>query len=81
MLSSDEVMSRLQTVIRRTFSDPGAVVTRDTVAADVKGWDSISHTSLILDIEDEFSVEFDVETMLDLQNVGELADAIMKTAP
>ncbi len=72
---SDEVMARVARVIRETFGDESLVVTRETIAEDVAGWDSLSHTIVVLAIGDEFGIELPPNTRA-FANVGELADTI-----
>ena len=65
-------------IIRRTFRCPGAVITRETTAMDIDGWDSLSHTGLMLEIEERFEIELPPERMFDLADVGELVDLIVQ---
>ena len=72
---SDPLIDRFAAVIVETFGDDDVVVTRETVAEDVSGWDSLSHTILILALEDEFGIKLPGEAK-GFANVGELVDAI-----
>lgn len=72
---TDSILSRIARVIGETFGDDSIVVTRETVAEDVPGWDSLSHTILILALEDEFGIQMPHDTQ-GFANVGELADTI-----
>jgi acyl carrier protein len=65
---SKDVMDRLAGLIRETFSQPKAKIDRNTLAEDIPGWDSLSHTILMLSVEDTVAYA----------NVGELADAIVR---
>ena len=64
-----EIMARLGEIFRDVFDDDGIVLSDSTTSADIDGWDSIMHITLIGEVESAFSV-------LSMQNVGELADAI-----
>ena len=55
--------------------DPHSI-SRATVAEDVDGWDSLSHTILILRLEKTLKVGIDDQTAQNAANVGELIDAI-----
>lgn len=65
---------KLAELIRETFSQPDAVIARETVAMDIPGWDSLSHTILMLTVEDAFAITLPDD--VSYANVGELADAI-----
>ena len=73
-------LERVATVMRGVFAlAPGQAVTRATNSADVDGWDSLSHSLLILGVEDEFGVDLPLDRTFELQNVGELVDLIDAT--
>jgi acyl carrier protein len=63
-------------VIRETFRCRSVAITRETTAMDVDGWDSLSHTALIMGIEQRLGVELPADRMFDLVDVGELIDLI-----
>ena len=48
----------------------------ETIAADVDGWDSHMHISLIDAVEEEFDIRFDMKTVVKMKNVGEMVDVI-----
>lgn len=70
-----DVLSRLTAVIHETFGDDSVEITRETIAEDVPGWDSLSHTILMLSIEDAFGVSIPAGSRA-FANVGELVDSI-----
>jgi acyl carrier protein len=73
---SKDVMDRLAGLIRETFSQPKAKINRDTLAEDIPGWDSLSHTILLLSVEEAFGAR--LPESVSYANVGELADAIAR---
>lgn len=46
------------------------------MARDVDGWDSLSHTNLILHVEREFKIKFNQRELLTFKNVGDLLRGI-----
>ena len=44
----------------------------ETLAAEIPGWDSLSHASVILAVEKAFGVRFSNLEVLKLNNVGDL---------
>ena len=69
-------MDELTSVFQQVFDDDELIVTRATSAADVEGWDSLTHVSLMLTIEKRFGIRFKSAQVASLKNVGELADLI-----
>ena len=49
-------------------------------AADIDGWDSLMHITLISAVEDEFGVSFNMRDVVKMKNVGDMADLIENEA-
>ena len=49
-----------------------------TVAQDVDGWDSLEHSNFLLHLESLFSIEFDLDELNYIENLGLLAECIEK---
>ncbi len=74
------IVERLNEVIRETFPAAGTITVGDTTtSADVEGWDSLSYSILIMNVEEAFGVELPVERIYELENVGALGDLIIAT--
>ena len=74
--AGEALFARVVAVVGAIFGVDAASVTPDTSSADVAGWDSLSYTMLLLQLEDEFSIEISPAKALELHNVGELAALI-----
>ena len=72
-----EVYSRLADVFRGVFYREVSLADA-TTAADVPGWDSLNHITLIGTVEDEFDVKFSMKDVVGMKNVGELVDKIIE---
>ena len=77
-MTREEVYERLNAVFQDVFDDPDLQVNDETTAADVVGWDSLIHITLIDSVEEEFDVSFDMKTIVKLKNVGEMVDVILE---
>ena len=75
---SKNTFEKLTGLIRETFSQPDVRIDQDTIAADIPGWDSLSHTILVLTVEDEFNITLPNDVAY--ANVGELVAAIDQAA-
>ncbi|MBX3161001.1 MAG: acyl carrier protein [Deltaproteobacteria bacterium] len=69
-------LDELAPLFRQVFDDDELTVTRATTAADVEGWDSLTHVTLMLAIEKRFKIRFKSSQVASLKDVGELADLI-----
>jgi acyl carrier protein len=73
MSISSEVLS----FIAQQFHLDSKQVNLDTRATDVKGWDSITHLELILNLEEKYNIEFTASELALLNNVGNLVELII----
>lgn len=76
-MSREEVYERLNEVFQDVFNDDDLMVSDNTTAADVDGWDSLRHITLLSAIEDEFDITFAMKEVVKLKNVGQMVDAIL----
>ena len=77
-MTREEVYERLNAVFADVFDDEDLTVNDETTAADVDGWDSLMHITLIDAVEEEFDISFDMKTIVKLKNVGEMVDVILE---
>ncbi|MEG2074028.1 MAG: acyl carrier protein [Angelakisella sp.] len=78
IVDNKEIFARLNEVFRDVFDRADISVAASTVAADIKGWDSLQHITLMQAVEDEFDVKFSMREIVSLQNVGDIAAIIAK---
>lgn len=76
-MTREEVYDRLKGVFADVF-DREIELNDGTVAADVEGWDSLNHITLIGTIEDEFDVKFSMRDVVHMKNVGEMVSLIIE---
>lgn len=57
---------------REVFANDALVLTEQTKAADVEGWDSFAHINLIVALETEFKVSFTTPELGQMACVGDL---------
>jgi acyl carrier protein len=71
-------LTELQQVFRKVFDDPDLVIATATTANDVDGWDSLSHVTLILAVEQRFQVRLGTKELLAMKNVGDLLNEVQR---
>jgi acyl carrier protein len=76
-MTQADVLANLQTVFDDFFTDK-VEVTPQLTAKDVAEWDSLTHITLVLSVEQFFNVRFGVGEVETTRNVGDLADLILK---
>ena len=54
------------------------LLSANTVADDIEGWDSLAHATFIIHLEKNFEVEFDLNDIIEIDNLGCLSNLIDK---
>ncbi len=75
-MNREEIYERLNEVFADVFDDDSIILSDETTAADIDGWDSLRHITLLAAIEDEFEIEFTMGATVKMKNVGEMVDYI-----
>lgn len=75
-MEKKEILEKLKEIIRETIDNEDVLITNDTVASDVDGWDSLAQVMIIGEIRNEFGVKLTASEVASLENVGAMVDAI-----
>lgn len=73
-----EIKERLQEIFRDIFDEEDLEIREDMSAKDIEDWDSLAQINLIVAIEKEFGVKFNLEEVSQLKNIGEMLSLITK---
>ena len=57
------------------------LVSLETNASDIPGWDSVGHLSLASNLEQVFGITLDVDELMEMENVREIVRIISKKLP
>ena len=76
-MTRQEIFEKLNEIFSDVF-DEDITVTAQTTASDIEDWDSLTHITLISEVEDTFGMKFSMKDVLGMKNVGEMADIIQK---
>lgn len=71
-----DVEAQVFAVIGSMFDVPPESITRQTVAADVDGWDSLGHVTLMMMLERRLGVLLGEDDSGEMADVGALVDVI-----
>ena len=77
-MQTSEIYEVLNEVFRDVFDDDSIRLESTTVAADVKGWDSMNHINLIVATEARLGIKFRTAEMEAMKNVGEFVAVIAR---
>ena len=77
-MTHEELMQEIQEIFRDNFDDDSLVITRETTAEDIEDWDSLEQINLLTAMEKKFGVKFTLDDVRGLENVGDMADLILR---
>ncbi len=73
--------TQVESVFREVFDDSRLEIFDAMQAKDVEGWDSLTHITLIMALEDKFGVKFTTREVMGFQNVGEMLQCLKNKLP
>jgi acyl carrier protein len=74
----EEVYQKLKVIFRNNFDDESIELSDGTSAEDIEDWDSLEQINLIVAIQDEFKIKFNIEEVNSMKDVGEMVNYILK---
>lgn len=77
-MNREEVFEKLEEIFADVFDDDTIELTDDTTADDIEDWDSLEQINLVVAIEKEFSIKFNMGEVSKMKNVGEMVDIILE---
>lgn len=75
-MTRDQIMAQLGEIFCDVFDDEDIIISENLTAEDVEEWDSLSHITMVLTLESEFSIKLKAAEVGNLANVGSLIDII-----
>lgn len=73
-----ELLTKVQTAFQSAFGVDPHTITIDTQPEDVSAWDSMGHVTLASSLEREFGLTFDVDELMEMENVREICRVVQK---
>lgn len=77
-MKKEEIYTKLDEVFQDVFDDEEIHVTPETTADDIEDWDSLEHINLVVAIENEFGIKFNMNEVTSFKNVGEMVEIIVE---
>jgi acyl carrier protein len=77
MTDRSEMFDRLKGLIE-PFNKKGVALTEATTFAGDLEWDSLTVMDFVAEVEDEFDIVISMNMQAEIENVGQLVDAVKK---
>lgn len=68
----------IKRLVLDTLKIEEAAYSEELAAGDLPQWDSLAHVNLIMAVEREFRIAFDVGDAVEIETVGDLIDAVKR---
>lgn len=75
-MNENDAAKIVMETISELFSVPLSEISKSTTAMDIDGWDSLSHTDLILLLEEKIDKNLPLDKIQECENVGDLVDVV-----
>ena len=68
----------LKKVVSSILKRDNISLSLDMTAHDVEGWDSLNHVQILFTLEQELGIQFPINEIQDLNNIGDLVELMKK---
>jgi acyl carrier protein len=75
-MERNEIIEKIKTILVTILKHENFEMKDELSAADVAGWDSLTHMVIITEIEKSFQVKFKLKELNKLNNLGNLIELI-----
>jgi acyl carrier protein len=80
-MNSGPILEKVVQTIQASLNTGPTHINRQTRAMDVRGWDSLSHTVILMSLEETFECRLPMDRVFQLKNVGDLVDLLAEILP
>lgn len=77
-METSEIIESLNLIFRKVLKRENIVLSEESTAHDVPGWDSLTNMILISEIEKNFHIHFSFREIVKFKNVGDLCRSIIE---
>lgn len=75
-MTDTEILAKLQNICEVVFDKYDGKITPSTSAKDISQWDSLANVQIMVMVEQEFRVKFSTDEIANLQDIGQIVEAI-----
>jgi acyl carrier protein len=72
-----DIREKLRIIFDKVFQSGNLEITDDLTAEKVTKWDSLSHLTMIAEVESVFGIKFKLKELVSMKNVGDLIQLII----
>jgi acyl carrier protein len=72
----NEILKQVNNIFVELFDDKSIVLNEQSDTSTIEAWDSLNHIQVITAVEKRFKVRFDLNDLLNFQNIGDLCRGV-----
>ena len=76
-MTRERILEQLNSIFQEVFDDETIIVDETTSSADIADWDSLEHINLIVAVEKQFEIKFDINEINKMKNVGDMINVVV----
>ena len=77
-MSDTELLEAIRKGFIKAFGSGIKSITLESKPEDINGWDSLGHTLLISELESIFSISFDLDEMMEMEDVSAIVRVLYR---
>lgn len=71
-----EMLKKINDIFKKVFEDKDLAISERTCSEDIEDWDSLAQITLVTEVEDLFGIQFLLEDITKMKDVGDMMDVI-----
>jgi acyl carrier protein len=75
-MERNEIAEKVRKILASVLKHEKFEMKDELTATEVEGWDSLSHITIISEIEEEFKIKFKLKELNKLKNIGSLIEIV-----
>jgi acyl carrier protein len=75
-VTDEQILADVTEICRQIFADDSIVLTMDSTAEDVEGWDSFNHINILVAVEVRYGIKFHTAEVEEIRSLGQLVQLI-----
>ena len=75
-MNKAEIYNEINKAVCDILDDGNIIISADTVAADIEGWDSLANINILVSVENSFGIKFNMEDIENFRCVGDMVENV-----
>lgn len=77
-MTKDAIQIKLNRILKLLFPKTDFVFDESMTAANIPGWNSLTHVKFLIAVEEEFNIKFSLQEFSQFKNLSDLINSLMQ---